>query len=76
MVRDWCPLSVTSAGYMFIHDSCYGWNIFLQLGTQKLLKGSKALETVSAIITGTGGSIGKFDDSFMVLSNTFLMPFH
>ena len=79
MVRDWCPLSVTSSSDGFIQDSCYGWNIFLlicvgilvsgpyalitsaisaDLGTQKSLKGSKALATVSAIINGTG-SIGK-----------------
>ena len=85
MVRDWCPFAVTLAGDGFIHDSCYGWNIFLlicvgilvsgpyalitsaisaELGTQKSLKGSKALATVSAIINGSG-SIGKLTSNFV-----------
>ena len=91
MVRDWCPLAVTSTGDGFIQDSCYGWNIFLlicvgilvsgpyalitsaisaELGTQKSLKGSKALATVSAIINGTG-SIGKCHSLGPVVANHF-----
>ena len=47
MVRDWCPLSVTSAGDMFIHDSCYGWNIFLLICVGILVSGPYALITPS-----------------------------
>ena len=53
MVRDWCPLSVLVSGTGFIHDSCYGWNIFLLTCVGILVSGPYALIT-SAISADLG----------------------